>query len=153
MAQRRKCATSATEEFRSGEIRKLGKPANGQFSVRRNDVSGGRAYRRGRHAREALALARRLGDGGNQAHALCLTGDVASTCGTADPEGYYCQALAVAELCGMRPRVAHCHFGLGKLHCRASRRAQAQEHLTIATAMYCEMGMIYWLKGVGSGGR
>jgi hypothetical protein len=98
------------------------------------------------HAGEALALARRLGDGGNEAHALCLTGDIASRSDTEDTEGYYCQALAVAEPRGMRPRVAHCHLGLGKLRCRAGRHAQAQEHFSIATAMYREMGMIYWLE-------
>ena len=61
-------------------------------------------------------------------------------------EGYYCQALAVAEPRGMRPRVAHCRFGLGKLHHRRGNRERAQEHLSVATAMYREMGMNYWLE-------
>ena len=46
----------------------------------------------------------------------------------------------------MRPLVAHCHLGLGKLSRRTGKREQAQEHLTIATAMYREMGMTYWLE-------
>jgi hypothetical protein len=46
----------------------------------------------------------------------------------------------------MRPLVAHCHLGLGKLYRRTDRREQAQEHLTTATAMYREMGMAYWLE-------
>jgi len=46
----------------------------------------------------------------------------------------------------MRPLVAHCHLGLGKLYRRRDDRRKAQEHLTIATAMYHEMGMIYWLE-------
>jgi len=46
----------------------------------------------------------------------------------------------------VRPLVAHCHLGLGKLHGRTSMREQAQEHLTTATTMYREMGMTYWLE-------
>ena len=46
----------------------------------------------------------------------------------------------------MRPLVAHCHFGLGKLSRRTGKREQAQEHLTTATTMYREMGMTYWLE-------
>ena len=46
----------------------------------------------------------------------------------------------------MRPLVAHCHLGLGKLYRRTAKREQAQEHLTAATTMYREMGMTYWLE-------
>jgi hypothetical protein len=45
----------------------------------------------------------------------------------------------------MRPLLAHCHLGLGKLYRRTGKREQAQEHLTTATTMYCEMDMTYWL--------
>ena len=55
-------------------------------------------------------------------------------------------ALALASEMGLRPLAAHCHFGLGKLYRRTGTREQAQEHLTIATAMYREMGMTYWLE-------
>ena len=44
----------------------------------------------------------------------------------------------------MRPLIAHCHLGLGKLYRRTGKREQAQEHLTTATTMYREMGMAYW---------
>lgn len=37
-------------------------------------------------------------------------------------------------------------FGLGKLYRRMGKREQASEHLTIATTMYREMGMTYWLE-------
>jgi len=40
----------------------------------------------------------------------------------------------------------HHDLGLGKLYRRTSRREQAQEHLTTATAMYRDMGMTYWLE-------
>jgi len=53
---------------------------------------------------------------------------------------------ALANELGMRPLVAHCHLGLGKLSRRTGQREQAQEHLTTATTMYREMGMTYWLE-------
>jgi hypothetical protein len=46
----------------------------------------------------------------------------------------------------MRPEVAHCHLGLGKLYRRTDNRVQAQEHLATATTMYRDMGMTYWLE-------
>ena len=46
----------------------------------------------------------------------------------------------------MRPLVAHCHLGLGKLYRRTGKRAKAQEHLTTATTMYREMDMGFWLE-------
>ena len=46
----------------------------------------------------------------------------------------------------MRPLVAHCHLGLGKLYRRTGKREQAQEHLTTATTMYREMDMRFWLE-------
>ena len=54
--------------------------------------------------------------------------------------------MALAEELGMRPLVAHCHLGLGKLYGRTRQREQAQEHLTTATAIYREMGMRFWLE-------
>jgi hypothetical protein len=46
----------------------------------------------------------------------------------------------------MRPLIAHCHLGLGKLYRRTGNREQAREHLTTATTMYHEVGMAYWLE-------
>jgi hypothetical protein len=59
---------------------------------------------------------------------------------------YYREALALAEPRGMRPLVAHCHLGLGKLSRRTGKREQAQEHLSTATTMYREMDMRFWLE-------
>ena len=53
---------------------------------------------------------------------------------------------ASADGAGLRPLVAHCHLGLGKLYRRTGKREQAQEHLTTATTMYRDMGMTYWLE-------
>ena len=54
--------------------------------------------------------------------------------------------LALAELRRVRPLIAHCHLGLGKLYRRTGQREQAREHLTTAATMYREMGMTYWLE-------
>ena len=61
-------------------------------------------------------------------------------------EDYYQQALTMASELGMRPLVAHCYLGLGKLYKRTGTREQAREHLTTATAMYREMDMTFWLE-------
>jgi class 3 adenylate cyclase/tetratricopeptide (TPR) repeat protein len=108
-------------------------------------LSAGRIDEGASHAREALALTRRLGARASEAHALCLAGDVASTGGAEDAEGYYREALALAGELGMRPLVAHCHLGLGKLSRRAGKREEAREHLATATTMYREMDMRFYL--------
>lgn len=54
--------------------------------------------------------------------------------------------MYLSEQLGMRPLVAHCHFSLSKLYRWTDRRAEATEHLSVATTMYREMGMVYWLE-------
>ena len=61
-------------------------------------------------------------------------------------ENHYRQALTLAEELGMRPLIAHCHVGLGKLYRRTGIQQQAKEHLTTATAMMREMEMGLWLE-------
>ncbi len=73
--------------------------------------------------------------------------DVASAEGEKDAKRSYREALTLAQDLGMRPLVAHCHLGLGKLCARTGKREHAQEHFTIATTMYRGMGMTYWLSG------
>ena len=86
---------------------------------------------------------------GYLAHAQHLRGDIATYADRFDAksgEGHYRQALVLAEPRGMRPLVAHCHLGLGKLYRRTGKREQAQEHLTTATTMYRAMDMRFWLE-------
>jgi len=86
---------------------------------------------------------------GGAAHALHLLGDIATHSERFDAEAgetRYRNALALAEPRRMRPLVAHCHFGLGKLYRRTGKREQGDEHLTIATKMYREMDMPFWRK-------
>jgi tetratricopeptide (TPR) repeat protein len=112
----------------------------------RISLSAGRIDEAANHAREGLALTRRLGARGGEAQALCLAGDVASTSGAEDAEGYYREALALGGELGMRPLVAHCHHGLGKLCRRTGKEELAREHLTTAATMYREMDMRFWLE-------
>jgi tetratricopeptide (TPR) repeat protein len=98
---------------------------------------------------------------GVAAQGLHLLGDIASHPDRFDAvrgEAYYRDALALAEPRGMRPLVAHCHLGLGKLYRRTGTREHAQAHLTTATTMYREMDMRFWLeqaeaemRGLGQG--
>ena len=61
-------------------------------------------------------------------------------------EADYRHAMALASEIGMRPLVAHCHLGLGKLYRHTGKSEQAQDHLRTATTMYREMDMTYWLR-------
>ena len=81
-----------------------------------------------------------------KAHALCLAGDVASNGGAEDADGYYREALASADELGMRPLVAQCHLGLGRPLPAHGQTGPGREHLTIATAMYREMDINFWLQ-------
>ena len=63
----------------------------------------------------------------------------------ATAEAHYGAAMALASELEMRPLVAHCHLGVGKLYRRTGDRAKAKEHLTTATTMYRGMDMRFWL--------
>jgi tetratricopeptide (TPR) repeat protein len=100
-------------------------------------------------AERALALTRERGERGFEAWALRLLGEIASHRDPPDAktaDGHYRDALALADELGMRPLVAHCHLGLGKLYRRTGKGQEAQEHFGKATAMYREMGMQFWLE-------
>jgi class 3 adenylate cyclase/tetratricopeptide (TPR) repeat protein len=89
------------------------------------------------------------GHHGFAAHAQHLLGDIVTHPDDFDAERgevHYHQALILAGPRGMRPLVAHCHLGLGKLYGRTGKREQANEHLATATTMYRDMGMTYWLQ-------
>jgi hypothetical protein len=102
-------------------------------------------------AARALSLARERGERGREAEGLRLLGEVFARRELLDVEaadGHYMQALTLATKLGMRPLVAHCHLGLGKLHRRTGDGAKAEEHLTAAATMYREMDMGSWLAQV-----
>ena len=98
-------------------------------------------------ARRALSLARAGGQRTYEAGALWLLGEVTARRDSPEhADGYYGDALVLAEGLEMRPLVAHCHLGLGKVYLRTSKRNQARDHLTVATTMYRDMDMTYWLE-------
>ncbi len=85
---------------------------------------------------------------GFAAHALHLLGDLAAQADRFDAENstaHYREALAMAQKHGMRPLIAHCHLGLGRVYKRLGK-SEAHKNLTIATTMYREMDMAFWLK-------
>jgi class 3 adenylate cyclase/tetratricopeptide (TPR) repeat protein len=106
-----------------------------------------------RAADRALELAGAVRERASQAWALQVLGEIAAFQDSSDFESaaLYCErAKALAEELGLRPLLARCHLGLGKLYRRTGKREQALEHLTTATTMYREMGMTYWLEKAGA---
>jgi tetratricopeptide (TPR) repeat protein len=100
-------------------------------------------------ARQALEGARARGERGQEAWTLRLLAEIASRSEPPDDaatETRLVEARDLATALGMRPLVAHCHLGLGKLYRRTGEPEQAREHLTTATTMYREMDMRFWLE-------
>jgi len=101
------------------------------------------------YPRATLDASRRIRARGLEAWVLRVLADIASRSATPDFEkaqGLYREALDLADMLGMRPLVAHCHLGLGKLYRRTGDREKPREHLTTATTMYREMEMHFWLE-------
>ncbi len=97
----------------------------------------------------ALDRARKSMERGQEAWALRLLGEISSQVAVPEvdkAEEHYRRAMTLAEALGMRPLMAHCHVGLGKLYRRIGSRQQAEEHLTTAAAMMRDMEMGLWLE-------
>jgi len=93
-------------------------------------------------AQEALGYSRRFRERGHEAWALHLLGEIARRRHPPDlegAEGFYRDAMAIAEPLGMRPALAHCHLGLGELFAQAGRGEAAQGHLRTAAVSFREM--------------
>jgi tetratricopeptide (TPR) repeat protein len=108
----------------------------------------GRGEEAWEYARQALDLARQQKDRGGEARALHQLGTVhahADHPDAAQAETYYQQALALAEELGIRPLVAHCHHGLGRLYHQTGRGEQARAALATAIDLYRAMDMTFWL--------
>jgi tetratricopeptide (TPR) repeat protein len=108
----------------------------------------GRSADADQQARHALERARDLKQRGHEAYALRLLGEIAAQREPPErdqAEAQYRQALALAEELGMRPLVAHCHLGLGKLYGKSGRRVEARAELSAAVEIYQSMDMTFWL--------
>ena len=138
-----KQALTAFESAGSGLFRSISVVQLGEAYLLADQIEGAQAC-----AERALMLTRQRGQRGDEAWALRLLGEIASHHARPDvatAEAHYRAAMALASELGMRPLVAHCHLGLGKLYHHVAKREQAQEHLTTATTMYREMDMPFWL--------
>jgi Tfp pilus assembly protein PilF len=56
-------------------------------------------------------------------------------------EARYREALALAEVMGMRPLQAHCHAGLAQVHAAAGNTAKAREEFRAANQLFHAMKM------------
>jgi class 3 adenylate cyclase/tetratricopeptide (TPR) repeat protein len=99
-------------------------------------------------ARRAVELAVAAGERGNEAIALHVVAQIEAQGEATDApaDARFRQALAVGTEIGMRPLVARCHLGLAEVYHRAGARDRARAHLALATTMFREMGMRYWLE-------
>jgi class 3 adenylate cyclase/tetratricopeptide (TPR) repeat protein len=116
----------------------------GEACLLAGQVENARAY-----AERAVMLARGRGERGSEAWALRLLGEIAAQPPRPDATAaaaHYGAAITLASELDMRPLLAHCHFGLGRLYRRTGQPERAREHVTTATAMYREMGMTSWLE-------
>ncbi len=107
-------------------------------------------------AQEALSLTRRHEERNHEAWCLQLFGQIVSHRHPLDFEqadGYYREALALADTLGARPLAAHCHLYLSELLQGTGRQREAHEHLRTATEMYREMDMRFWLVRAEAGLR
>jgi class 3 adenylate cyclase/tetratricopeptide (TPR) repeat protein len=106
-----------------------------------------------RCAQNALDLSRQHQERGHQAWVLRLLGEIASCSDSPALESassHYREALALAEELDMRPLVAHCHLGLGKLSMRIGELEHARENLTAAKTMYRDLNLAFWLEQEGA---
>ena len=60
-----------------------------------------------------------------------------------ESEHYYGVAMALAEVLGMRPLLAHCHLGLGRLYRRTERGEEARTQLARARELFRSMQFQY----------
>ncbi len=96
----------------------------------------------------ALALAAVGEEDGSRAWTLRLAAEVALARGLRGADqaiAHYREALTLAEALEMRPLLAHCHLGLGKLFRAVGRPDEAQGELSTTISMLSEMGMAFWL--------
>jgi len=99
-------------------------------------------------AQAAVDAARTHKERANEAVALRVLAEVLARRKPSDlndAAAAYAASASFAEVVGMRPLVAHCRLGLGRLQRRAGDAQKAEEHLEMASAIYREMAMSYWL--------
>jgi hypothetical protein len=97
---------------------------------------------------QALDLAHAHKERGHEAWSLRLLGEIHAQ---HDPpaiesaEGFYRQAVALAEELRMAPLLAHSLLGIGLLYARSGRPQQARADLSTAADLFRAMQMGRWL--------
>ena len=102
-----------------------------------------------RVATDDLRLATEIGARTDEAWALRLLGEIYTQADCLDPKQArenYGRTLALARELNMRPLVAHCHLGMGRLYQRTDRASEAKTELKQAQEMYRKMDMQFYLK-------
>jgi transcriptional regulator with AAA-type ATPase domain/tetratricopeptide (TPR) repeat protein len=110
-------------------------------------LAAGRREEAERLAAEALLLARRHEERGHEVWIHGVIGDIRAHGKPPDSSAIdaYQTQIDQATLCGMRPRVAVGHLGLGRYYRHSGRQAQARAQLEIAVGLLDEMRMPFWL--------
>jgi class 3 adenylate cyclase/tetratricopeptide (TPR) repeat protein len=101
-----------------------------------------------RLAQQVLTDARHNKGRGWEGWALWLLGDIAMHRDPPDlalADGYYRQALTLADALGLRPLQEHCYRGLGTLYAETGQKETAHAALAAAIALYRAMDMTFWL--------
>jgi len=96
----------------------------------------------------ALELSRTHKERGHEAWVLKLLGDIAlryDPPNTKEAEAYYCDALSLSNLLGMRPLQAHCRYGLGHILIKTGPVDHARSETSTAVDLYRAMEMRFWL--------
>ena len=118
-------------------------------SVGEGYLSAGRLELAAQFAEHRLESFRRNNGRSGEALALRLLGDIAASRNPPEIEKaqvYYDQSITIATELGMRPLLAHCNIGLGKLYRKSSDLRLAKEHLHKGVALMREMEMGFWLE-------
>lgn len=100
-------------------------------------------------AQQAIELARRFGERSHEAKALGLLAAVRAQQGKAgEAAALYRETRSHAEALGLRPLVAQCRLGLGRLAEAAGDAEVARTELARAATTFRELAMPYWLAQV-----
>src|SRR6266480_2748360 len=94
-------------------------------------------------AAQALDLARKQGERGNEAHALRVLGTIAASAAAGaagEAENAFRKGITLADELEMRPVSALCHLGLATLMRRSARAEAASAHRETALALFEVMG-------------
>jgi tetratricopeptide (TPR) repeat protein len=110
-------------------------------------VLGGQLDRAQAEAERGLSLALECEERATEWRIHRILGDVAALRDppeTALAEQNFRRAQAIASERGMRPMIAHCHLGRGRLYQRLGRDVQAREELSTALELYRQMNVLFW---------